>query len=188
MPDVVALTSVVSSGLVALGGIGATVWSGRQQRQHEKRLAYEGRAWERKSDALFSVIASARRLLDVLEGDERRRERLGVDVESILDDLRESGPIVEAYASEACRAALHDLATLLDAAERDLVAPFQVARIRRQKEEAIDAGDFEEAARLRHRERQVSRAAAEALNLDQQEAASRARRLIAAARDSVQGA
>jgi len=64
MVDVVALTSVVSSGAVALGGLWVGYRQSRLQRQHELALAYEERVWSEKSACLLRISESSIRLAD----------------------------------------------------------------------------------------------------------------------------
>ena len=185
----VALASVVGSALVALSGVWLTYWSGREQRRHEGRLAYEGRVWEDKSSALFRLITTTRRLLDLLreESHDARSPLLGVQVARTLDDLDDLLPAVEAYASDACRSAFASLRQILRDADADTIAPVYVEIAREKKTAAIDAQDFKGAAAARDREVQLLRSATDALNLDRQDAAQRAERLLAAARDNVRG-
>ncbi|HLN76590.1 MAG TPA: hypothetical protein VK204_06055, partial [Nocardioidaceae bacterium] len=67
MADPVALTSVIASAAVALGALVFSYQSGREQRRHEARLDFEGRAWRRKSEGLFDLIATCRSLIDAID-------------------------------------------------------------------------------------------------------------------------
>ena len=97
MADWVALASVVSSGLVALGGLWLTYRTGHEQRKHEADLAYEERAWETKSEGLFKVIAAARVLVDTLsDPNEHGRNTIGLVAFAVRDSLEEEVPLVEA--------------------------------------------------------------------------------------------
>ena len=58
MADAVALTSVITSGAVALAGILVGAQAARNQRRHEKELAFKERVWETKSDAMFRLITA----------------------------------------------------------------------------------------------------------------------------------
>jgi hypothetical protein len=186
--DPVALTSVVSSGLVALGGLFVTYRSGREQRAHEARLAYEERAWEEKSSALFRVIAQTRGLLDVIQStDEWERQELGVRAGTTLNALDDLVPVVESYASTACRSAFDTFRQLLRDAKPDTLAKVQLEMFREKKMDAIDAQDFVEAKRLVARERAVQEQATAALRLDVDKAVRVGQELIDAARSSVRG-
>ena len=125
MADPVALTSVIASGLVALAGLALTYRSGREQRRHDERLAYDERAWQRKSEGLFDLITTCRSLVDAIgrQGsieaietldDERGdyeatvREHIGVSeigvrVGDVVHRLQDLVPIVEVYGSTRCR-------------------------------------------------------------------------------------
>lgn len=182
MPDdAVALASVIVSGLVALGGLVVTYLNGRHQRRHERRLAYEERAWEKKSEGLLRVIATTRGLLDTVKVRQGwRRDMIAVDLMGASRSLDELVAVVEAYASADCRSAFEELRTLL----RE--SGFDIELIRRQKEEAIDAGDFERAARLKDRD-QGTWPRGDAVDLDFNKVETSCLRLIETARESVQG-
>src|SRR5438093_788831 len=104
MADTVAIVSVASSGAVALGGLLLNALGARSQRAHERRQAYEGRAWEKKTSGLFDVIAAARSLVDAIDNqDPRRTIDLPMAVYDTRRRMRGAVAIVEAYASRPCR-------------------------------------------------------------------------------------
>lgn len=188
MDSWVALASVVSSGLVALVGLWLTYRSGRDQRRHEKALAYEQRAWEKKSESLFAVINAARTLLDTMSAvTPSLRDMIAFRVFSVADVLDEEVALVEAYASTDTIKAFHSLRDLLHSANSDLLLESRITKKRKAKEEAIDDQDFQTAARLRDEERQLMRSAVDRLGIDLDEVAKRAEALLAAARASVRG-
>lgn len=188
MTDAVALASVITSGGVALGGLAATIWSGRQQRKHEARLAFEARAWDLKSDSLLRVIAVVRQLSDTLLSPvNRTKQGLGVLVPHVLETLDEHVATVETYGSRDCRTAFDDLRALLDESNPDRMAPFWIATYRRQKEEAIDAQDFQRAMELAGKEKDLLAKTTNELTADFDVLLQQIRTLIDAARDSLRG-
>lgn len=188
MPDTVALASVISSGLVAVGGLWVSYRSGRDQRLHEARLSYEERAWEKKSEGLYAAISTARGIVDVLRSARpAERNRIALTLPASRHRLDELVPIIEAYSSTECRDAFDRLRQILRDADTDILLPDRVAAVRARKEEAIDAQDFESAANFHRQERDLMRAAADRLGVDFDEVLRRAERLIQAARASVRG-
>lgn len=182
----VALVSVIATGTVGVGGLVVTYRSGGAQRQHEAKLAHSSRVWEQKSQALLDVITIARGMIDTLDSPyEWRRESFGVGLHDAVSRLDDLVAPVEAHASSDCREAFESLRSLLNGAKPDMLASHSIALIRRQKEEAIDAVDFEAAAALRDRERATIRQANEAHGLDPDEVRKSARRVIETARASL---
>jgi hypothetical protein len=185
MADPVALVSVVSSGAVALGGLLVTYRSGREQRKHESGLAYEARAWERKSEALFGVIAAGRLLIDSIQSNDPALARV---VHRVVLELEDVGPVVEAYASGECRTAFVELQHLLNGSyelamvERALYHHNVVLEVR-------VADDYNSAADVFHedQEQRLLRDAKASLTFDLQTAQAWAEKLIDAARKSVRG-
>ncbi|MGH3329711.1 MAG: hypothetical protein ACRDPJ_00260 [Nocardioidaceae bacterium] len=209
MSDSVALTSVVASGLVALGGLVITFQSSREQRRHERRLAFEGRSWARKSDGLFDLVATCRSLIDAIDRpgsidavetlDLERgpylataKEHIGVSeigvrVGDVLYRLQELVPIVEVYGSAECRVAFDDLRQVLRGSDFDPRASDRLAAVRRGKVAAIDAKDYHSAATARRLEREVLEDARTRLTIDLPQTREKAERLIDAARQSLEG-
>ena len=182
----VALVSVVATGAVGLGGLVVTYKSSGDQRRHEARLAHTARVWEQKSQALLDVITIARGLTDTLNAPrESRRESFGVGLNDVVERLDELVAPIEAHASSDCREAFESLRSLLNDANPDMLAAHSIELIRRKKEEAIDAGDFEAAVALRDRERATMRQANEAHGLDADDVRTRARQVIETARESL---
>lgn len=209
MADLVALTSVIASGLVALAGLALTYRSGREQRRHDERLAYDERAWQRKSEGLFDLIATCRSLVDAIgrQGsieaietldDERGdfeatvREHIGVSeigvrVGDVVHRLQDLVPIVEVYGSTRCREAFEDLRRTLRDSGYDPRASDRLSAVRRGKVAAIDAKDYRSAATARRLEREILEAARTQLTIDLVQTREKAERLIDAARESVRG-
>lgn len=209
MADPVALTSVIASGLVALAGLALTYRSGREQRRHDERLAYDERAWQRKSEGLFDVIATSRSLVDTIgrQGsieaietldDERGdyeatvREHIGVSeigvrVGDVVHRLQELVPVVEVYGSTRCREAFEDLRRTLRDSGYDPRASDRLSAVRRGKVAAVDAKDYRSAATARRLEREILDAARTQLTIDLAQTREKAERLIDAARESVRG-
>jgi len=209
MADPVALTSVIASGLVAIAGLALTYRSGREQRRHDERLAYDERAWQRKSEGLFDLITTCRSLVDAIgrQGsieaietldDERGdyeatvREHLGVSeigvrVGDVVHRLQDLVPIVEVYGSTRCREAFEDLRRTLRDSGYDPRASDRLSAVRRGKVAAIDAKDYRSAATARRLEREILEAARTQLTIDLDQTREKAERLIDAARESVRG-
>ncbi|HET7532648.1 MAG TPA: hypothetical protein VFJ83_05835 [Nocardioidaceae bacterium] len=209
MADPVALTSVIASGLVALAGLALTYRSGREQRRHDQRLAYDERAWQRKSEGLFDLITTCRSLVDAIgrQGsieametldDERGdyeatvREHIGVSeigvrVGDVVHRLQDLVPIVEVYGSTRCREAFEDLRRTLRDSGYDPRASDRLSAVRRGKVAAIDAKDYRSAATARRLEREILEAARTQLTIDLVQTREKAERLIEAARESVRG-
>lgn len=207
MPDPVALTSVVASATVALGALVVSYQSGKEQRRHEARLDLEGRAWRRKSEGLFDVIATCRSLIDAIDRpgsvetiealDSERGEyqatvrehigvsEIGVRVGDVVNRLHELVPIVEVYGSAPCRQAFDDLRQLLRDSGYDPHAADRLAAVRRGKLAAIEAKDYHSAATARRLEREVLEGARTSLTIELPEARSKAERLIETARESL---
>ena len=67
MTDPVALTSVVSTGLVALVGLAVAYQMTREQRRHDFVRARSERSWEVEADGMADLIATCRSLVDALD-------------------------------------------------------------------------------------------------------------------------
>lgn len=59
--DVVALASVITTGVVGLAGLGATVWTSKRAREHAEKLATGQRQQERLQDAYLALLQAMRR-------------------------------------------------------------------------------------------------------------------------------
>lgn len=209
MADPVALTSVVTSGLVALGGVALAFRTLRDQRRHDERLAYLERSWQSRSTGLFEVVAACRALIDAIDtpgnidaveafdqerGDYQASVRehvgvsvIGVRVGEVVERLQELVPVVEVYGSAACREALDELRRLLRHSGYDPRASDRLEAVRRGKAAAVDAKDYRSAATARRLEREVLEDARARLSLDLPRARAEAQRLIDAARESLRG-
>lgn len=108
MVDVAAL-SVISSGVVALGTIATTLFSGERQRKHETDLDFERRVWEKKSEALFAVIEVCEELIEARDPTEETDWWMALGLSKLLDDLTDSRAAVGAFASSTCRKQLTSL-------------------------------------------------------------------------------
>ena len=178
-----ALASVVSSGLVAGGSLVVTYRGQKQQRKHEASQAFEARAWEEKSKTLYNVITWSRGLADSMLSQDQ-----GVVAQSISRTMENFSHVVggvEAYASPRARAEFAELRTALDASTIEPWLHHVLAELRTDKEGAIDAQDFLEAARLRKREREEIDQAVHRMNCDQQAVLLRCERLIEECRLSI---
>lgn len=186
MADAVALTSVITSGAVAMGGIVVGALGARSQRRHEKELAFEERVWETKSDAMFRLITVVQDFRRTLRAD-KPRERLAARLPDTIDDLHAIAPVIEAYCSETCRVAFIALHMLLSDAPHDWYTAMQIKSVREDKEQAIEEGDFEAAAELHRKERDLLAVADEGLDLDLDKAQRLADAALTAARQNLQG-
>ncbi len=204
MTDAVALTSVIASGLLALGVVVLGYRTAREQRRQERQRDHDARAWERKADGLFDVVATARALIDAIDrpgnldaieafdlerGDYQSTVRehvgvseVGVRVGEVAERLHRLVPVVEVYGSPACREALHDLRTALRDSGHDPRAADRLAGIRRGKAAAVEAKDYHSAATARRLERELLEHARTRLTIELPDTRARAQRLIDAAR------
>lgn len=209
MADPVALTSVIASGLVALGGLALTYRSGREQRRHEARLANDGRAWSLKSEGLFDLIATCRSLMDAIDrpgsidvietldlerGDYQATiqehigvSEIGIRVGDVVDRFNELVPVVEVYGSPSCRLGFDQLRRMLRDSGYDPRASDRLAAVRRSKAAAIDAKDYRGAATARRLEREILEEARTRLTIDLDDARAKADGLVDAARESLTG-
>ncbi|HEX6249763.1 MAG TPA: hypothetical protein VFZ64_17995 [Nocardioidaceae bacterium] len=200
MSDPVALTSVVVSGLVALGALAVSFRSGVLQRRHEQRMAHDERSWTTRSDGLFAVVGACRALVDAIDrpgsfeaietldlerGDYEATahehigvSEIGVKVGDVADRLSTLVPVVEVYGSAEARAAFHELRRMLRDSDYDPHAADRLAAIRRGKVAAIDAKDYRSAATARRLEREVLEAARARLAVDLDELRGRAETVI----------
>jgi hypothetical protein len=207
MADPVALTSVIASTAIALGALTGSYLTAREQRRHEARLDHEGRAWQRKSEGLFDVIATARSLIDAIDRpgsmetiealDYERGEyqasvrehigvsEIGVRVGDVVNRLHELVPVVEVYGTATCREAFDDLRQMLRDSGYDPQAADRLAAVRRGKAAAIEAKDYHSAATARRLEREVLEGARTRLTIELPEARSKAERLIEVTRESL---
>ena len=181
MADAVALTSVVSSALLAAGSLVVTYRNGVKQRDHEAAMAFEGRVWEKKSEALFELISTCRRWLDALDGE----QGWALAAAQTHNGLNGLVAAVEAFASADCRREFDSLRRLLGDARPPLGLEGDVFLARNAKERAIDRQDFERAVKLRDFERQILADADAAFTIDADEARAVTARVIEEARASV---
>lgn len=208
MPDPVALTSVVASGVVAVGALALTWGNGVLQRRHERRTAHEERTWTTRSEGLFAVVGACRSLVDSIDRpgafgaiDTLDRERgeyestvhehigvseIGVKVGDVADRLHALVPVMEVYGSAEARTAFHALRRMLRDSDHDPNASDRLAAIRRGKAAAVDAKDYRSAATARRLEREVLEGARARLTVDLDELRERAVTVIEATRASLE--
>jgi hypothetical protein len=209
MADPAALTSIITSGLVAMTAFVTTYRTSREQRRHEERLAHDGRSWQRKSEGLFDLLASCRALTDAIDrpgsidtmetldlerGDFQATalehigvSEIGVRVGDVLHRFHDLVPIVEVYGTSRCRDAFEDLRRVLRDSNYDPRASDKLVAIRRSKAAAIEAKDYRGAATARRLEREVLEDARTRLTIDLPATRAKAETLIDAARESLDG-
>ncbi len=209
MPDTVALTSVATSGLVAVTAFVATYRNSKDQRRHDRRLEDDKRSWQRRTDGMFDLVATCRSLADSIDrpgnfdaiealdaerGDYEAASRehigvseIGVRVGDVLHRLHTLMPVIEIYGSAECREAFEDLRQTLRDSGYDPRAADRLASVRRGKAAAVDAKDYHSAATARRLEREVLEDARARLTIDLDETRQKAARLIEAARADVAG-
>lgn len=181
-----ALVSVVGSSSLALGSLTFGYLNSREQRKHEASLAFEGRAWERKSDALFRAIRAARATCDTFtpHGDGVTVETLR-QVENLRAELQEIGPVIEAYGSTRAR---DDLRATHEVLRDTYFEPGwlpDLTEIRQQKADSIEDQDFDRAALLRKQEELYTEKLFESVRLDRVRLESALLSLIESSRHSV---
>jgi hypothetical protein len=140
----IATVSVVSSSLVALGTLGVTFVGGERQRKHESDLDFEARVWERKSEALFTVMEQCRRVIesnDPVTDDNRLSYAL--EASKVLDKLHGARPTVEAFASSRCRDELNGLIEVFEQCGVQYGTGARVARLWKQEMETSPSEDYE---------------------------------------------
>lgn len=209
MPDTVALTSVVTSGLVAATAFVTTYRNSRDQRRHDQQLQHDERSWQRMSEGMFDLVATCRSLVDAIDrpgnfeaietldaerGDYEAASRehigvseVGIRVGDVVHRLHTLLPVVEIYGSAECREAFDDLRNTLKDSGYDPRAAERLAAVRRGKAAALDAKDYHSAATARRLEREVLEDARARLTIDLDETRGKAVRLIEAARHDVGG-
>ncbi|MCG8653998.1 hypothetical protein [Yimella sp. NH-Cas1] len=195
MPDA-ATWSVIGSSTVAVASLATAAIGARSQRQHEVKQAREERMWAAKTSALHNLIGAAWPVaaLEPLVDSAPHWDEVAQLAEAILrlrTVMRDEAPGIEAYASAKCRDELIRTNVLLietfpDGGLLDDCAALPYER--RHKEEAIDARDFEAAARYRDHEREtLARIATASRDTDWKAVVARCGSLMAAARASIQG-
>lgn len=149
----VAVVSIVASSSVAIASLVAGVVQHFSRLKHEKTLSFETRSWDLKAKAHVEVIQIASVLLGVAE------DPAGL----VLWHLDEIGPLKDheavmyIYADKECRKALGEVIQTLERIDDkvDLLDVVMVPSLMREKERAIDVKDFEEAARVRDKEKRA---------------------------------
>lgn len=206
MTDPVALTSVVSSGLVALVGLGVAYQMSREQRRHDLVRARAERTWSGEAQGMADLVATCRSLVDALDrpgsfdaiaeldlerGDYEATVRehvgvseIGVRVGDVTRRLHELVPAVELYGSPECRTAFGGLRWHLRDSGYDPTASDRLAAIRRSKAAAIDARDYRSAATARRLERELLEEAKNRLVIDLDRTRELAEQVVTATRES----
>lgn len=106
----IATVSVITSAALAGGTILANFVGGERQRGHEADLDFERRVWERKSEALFSLMEECRFLADSdLPITDNNREGYALDLSKSLDRLHNVRSAIDAFASTRTRTELNGL-------------------------------------------------------------------------------
>jgi len=209
MTDPVALTSVVSTGLVALVGLVVAYQMSREQRRNDHLRARGERAWTVEAAGMADLVATCRSLVDALDrpgsfdaiaeldlerGDYEAsvREHLGVSeigvrVGDVVRRLHELVAVVELYGSRECRATFADLRWHLRDSGYDPTASDRLAAIRRGKAAAIESKDYRSAATARRLERELLEEARNRLTIDLERTRELAEQLITATRESIEG-
>lgn len=103
----VAVVSVVSSGLVAVGSLGFQWRNGNEQRRHDATQAFEARAWDLKRESHLELLETLSRIKD------HANDGYAVAAEGVtwLESFYSAQAAIVAYGSDECRG---DLDTLMD--------------------------------------------------------------------------
>ena len=206
MTDPVALTSVVSSGLVALVGLGVAHQMTREQRRHDLVRARAEHTWSVEAQGMADLVATCRSLVDALDrpgsfdaiaeldlerGDYQATVRehvgvseIGVRVGDVVRRLHELVAVVELSGSPDCRTAFGELRWHLRDSGYDPTASDRLASIRRSKAAAGDAKDYRSAATARRLERELLEEARNRLVIDLDRTRELAERVVTTARAS----
>ncbi len=181
----IATISVIASAAVALGSLGVTAWNAERQRKHERGLDFEQRVWEEKSKALFAIIEQCREFLDLEVRmdrlDEHGHKIISAEFGQRLDRLTDQMPTVEAFASQECREALHDLVAGMRAGG---VKRGYGSLFRQLGEQARSTDDANERGRIEQRRWDLLDLTSDGFDLDMQQAKQLSQRLLDAARQS----
>lgn len=184
----IATVSVVASAAVALGTVAANFIGGERQRRHETDLDFERRVWERKSEALFSLMKECRSLADAdLPITDKNRQRYALDLSKALDRLHDVRAAVEAFASTRCRT---DLTALIDAMLAGGIKYRSANAADRYSKLALqsitgDAPNSDAWIRWRDLEKALIAEAVEDFDPDMLDIRAKAQRLLDSARESV---
>lgn len=206
MTDPVALTAVVSTGIVAVVGLAVAYQMTREQRRHDLVRARAERVWSVEAEGMADLVATCRSLVDAVDrpgsfdaiaeldlerGDYEAtvREHLGVSeigvrVGDVVRRLHELVPVVELYGSAPCRQAFADLRWHLRDSGYDPTASDRLAAIRRGKAAAIESKDYRSAATARRLERELLEEAKNRLGIDLDRTRELAEQLITTTRES----
>ena len=209
MTDPVALTAVVSTGIVAVVGLAVAYQMTLEQRRHDLVRARAERIWSAEAAGVADLVATCRSLVDAVDrpgsfdaiaeldlerGDYEAtvREHLGVSeigvrVGDVVRRLHELVPVVELYGSVACRQAFADLRWHLRDSGYDPTASDRLAAIRRGKAAAIESKDYRSAATARRLERELLEEARNRLGIDLERTRELAEQVITATRESIDG-
>lgn len=202
MVDWVALAGIGSTAAVGLGAQLGTALTKRGDRKHASQLDFDKRVWEAKSAALVSVIAKCERLRDAVDvdppggrspvdqsRDARRRQLVLTTFDRIGLGLQSGdGADLLAYASKPVTEKVAKLTKLLSyeyVQQLDYIDTLGDVRV--EIESAIDNQNFELAAALRQREREIQTSLGNVSNLDVDAVKKLCDEIIAAARKDLRG-
>lgn len=154
----IAVVSVLSSAAVAVLATGSQLWIALSSRSESRRSRIEERLWDQRVDVLTQVARVAIRAQQVAGGPEEEVPDPNIvkEIQEVARVLRgELATAMAMYGPERVRSGYMALVRSFAAVE--LTASPQawakVSEARRQKESALDASDFEQAAEARQRER-----------------------------------
>lgn len=181
----VATVSVVSSAAVALGTLAVNFIGNERQRKHEADLDFERRAWDRKSEALFSLMEECRFLIDSdIPITDSNRQAYALDLSRSLDRLHGVRAAVDAFASTRCRI---ELTGIMDVMQSGGVKHHSGEEARRYLNYSVetDIDDIEMRRRWRELEDAGKARAVENFDPNMNDIRARAARLLDATRESV---
>lgn len=180
----IATVSVISSAALAGGTILANFVGGERQRGHEADLDFERRVWERKSEALFSLMQECRFLADSdIPLTDENREGYALDLSKSLDRLHEVRSAIDAFASTRTRT---ELTGLMDTMLAGGAKHRYGNDAGRYFDLWIEAGtDWDNRKYWREQEAAAKARAVEDFDPDMDDIRARAERLLEAARESV---
>lgn len=179
-----ATVSVTASAAVALGTLAVTFIGGERERRQEAALDFERRVWEKKSEALLTVIELCRSFAEAPPITADNKLHYALTYSEMMNDLHHIQPVVDAFSSTECRTAL---SAFLSELKREGVAPGAGRRSRHFRDRAMEipAEDFELKSYCMNQWKAADQAAVENFDLDLDAAQDRARAVLEAARESV---
>lgn len=182
----IAFVSIVASTAIALATIANGYFQHRTRLKHERELAFDNRSWDAKSAAHNEVIRVASRYRTVAS----HRANVLVGLEDGIRDLVEQESDLFVYATPQCLVDVRALVALLKSyeAEINMMDVFQMQALRNEKEQALDASDFENAARIRQTEKEaIQRIVSAVTSYDERVLRRASNAVMASARASLRG-